>query len=228
DFNGFCKEVRRSIAEVYNWNNFNQTPIKPATLDSKSLEQYVGRYRKGINEVVTIKKENDYLIETINKGNIIYAFPVKKDTIVFSDFNVKGFFSRDSINQIIGLRSEYDKPENVWKKMLPSEYTPFEYLERKEYEKAKAGYRAMNMNEYRITYLAYELSGSKNADLEAVKTILSLAQEQHPNASIVYSSWGKYYEKINDISTAIINYKKALDLHPNDEIVKENLKKLQH
>ncbi|MCX6209198.1 MAG: hypothetical protein NTZ59_06735 [Bacteroidetes bacterium] len=112
--------------------------------------------------------------------------------------------------------------------MLPNEYAPFEYLERKEYEKAKDGYRTMNMNEYQITYLAYELSGINNADLEAVKTILSLAQEQHPNSSIVYSSWGKYYEIINDIPNAIINYKKALDLDPNDEVVKENLKKIYH
>ena len=93
------------MLKLYNWSNFNQTTITPATSDSKSLEQYVGRYRRSINEVVTIKKENDYLIETINKGNIIYAFPIKKDTSIFSDFNVKGFFSRDSINQIIGLRT---------------------------------------------------------------------------------------------------------------------------
>ena len=84
----------------------------------------------------------------------------------------------------------------------------------------------MEMNEYRMTYLAYDLMNKKPLDLEAVTTILNLALEQHPNSSIIYSRWGDFFLLKDDIPNAIINYKKALELDPTDEQTLEVLKNL--
>lgn len=64
-------------------------------------------------------------------------------------------------------------------------------------------------------------------DLDAVKTILDLAIEQHQRSSIVYSRWGDYYLKLNDKSNAIKSFQKALELDPNDEQTKETLENLK-
>jgi len=66
----------------------------------------------------------------------------------------------------------------------------------------------------------------KPLDMLAVKTILDIALEQHPNSSIVFSRWGDYFLKLNDKQNAIKNYQRAIELDPGDEISKELLKSL--
>jgi tetratricopeptide (TPR) repeat protein len=96
----------------------------------------------------------------------------------------------------------------------------------KNYVDAKKAFAAMKMNEYQITYLAYNLMNKAPLDLEAVKSILDVALEQHPNSSIVYSRWGDYFLKRNDKQNAIKNYQRAIELDPSDENSKELLKSL--
>lgn len=81
----------------------------------------------------------------------------------------------------------------------------------------------MKMNEYQITYLSYELMNKRPINIDAVKTILDIAIEQHPNSSIVYSRWGDYYLKLNDKPNAIKSYQKAIDLDPTDQQTRDIL-----
>jgi len=223
DVNGLGKEIRRAVAKTYNWYNFLPNEISPIKLNNSTLEGYEGRFRKAADEVVVIKKEKHYLVERINEGGNIYCFPVAKDTIVFTDYNIRGYFATNEKGEIVSLRTEYQTPEQAWLKMKNDEFTPSEYLKARKYNKAKEGFKQMNMNEYQITYLAYDLLNKKQADFEAVKTVLELAQQQHPNSSIVYSRWGDYYLKINDKTNATKNYQKALELDPGDKQTKEVL-----
>ncbi|MDQ3133034.1 MAG: serine hydrolase, partial [Acidobacteriota bacterium] len=221
DVNGLGKEIRRAVAKTYNWYKFLPDEIEPINLTEQELDKFVGRYRKSADEVVYIRREKNYLIESINEGNDIYCFPVAKDTIVFTDYNVKAKFERDDKGNVISLKSDWqDKP---MPKMKNNEFAPSEFLKAKKYKEAKEGYKQMNLNEYQITYLAYELLNKKPANPEAVKTVLELAVEQHPNSSIVYSRWGDYFLSLNDKASAIKNYRKALEIDPNDKQVRETL-----
>ncbi len=221
DVNGLGKEIRRAVAKVYNWTNFLPEAIEPITLSDAELDEYTGRYRMGIDEVLYLKKEQNYLVENINEGNDIYCFPISKDSIVFTDYNIKGSFQRNEQGVVVSL-------QNVWQekpmpKMKADEFSPSEYLNMRKYEEAKAAFRTMNMNEYQITYLAYNLMNKKPLNLDAVKTILDLAMVQHPNSSIVHSRWGDYYLKINDKPNAIKYYQKAVELDPSDQQTKDVL-----
>lgn len=221
DVNGLGKEIRRAVAKVYNWTNFLPETIEPITLSDAELEEYTGRYRMGIDEVLYLKKEQNYLVENINEGNDIYCFPISKDSIVFTDYNIKGSFQRNEQGDVVSL-------QNVWQekpmpKMKADEFSPSEYLNMGKYEEAKAAFKSMNMNEYQITYLAYNLMNKKPLNLDAVKTILDLAITQHPNSSIVHSRWGDYYLKINEKPNAIKYYQKAVELDPSDQQTKDVL-----
>lgn len=225
DVNGLGKEIRRAVAKVYNWNNFLPDEIVPIDLTDAELNGFVGRYRMATDEVLYLRKEKNYLIENINEGNDIYCFPISKDTIVFTDYNIKGFFRRNEQGEVTGLQNIYqDQP---MQKMKDNEFSPSEYLKLKKYEEAKKAFGAMKMNEYQVTYLAYDLLNKKNWDMNAVKTVLELAQEQHPGSSIVYSRWGDYFLKLNDIPNTIKYYEKALTLDPNDQYIKDWLEKLK-
>jgi CubicO group peptidase (beta-lactamase class C family) len=224
DVNGFGKEIRRSVAKVYDWNNFLPAEIKPIKLGDNALNKLVGRYRMGTDEVLYLRKENDYLVENINEGNNIYCFPISKDTIVFTDYNIKAGFKFNDKGEAVSLQNIYQ--EKPMPKMKEDEFSPSEYLKMKNYVDAKKAFAAMKMNEYQITYLAYNLMNKAPLDLVAVKSILDVALEQHPNSSIVYSRWGDYFLKRNDKQNAIKNYQRAIELDPSDENSKELLKSL--
>ncbi|MFN3969258.1 serine hydrolase [Flavobacterium sp.] len=215
DFNGLGTEIRRAIAATYQWKNFLPEAITLKSLDGNTLKSYEGRYRKGVDEVVTIKLEKNYLLETINGGNAIYCIPTDKDQIVFTDYNVKGRFVRDETENVIGLQTEWQS--EPMPKMKSEEFSPSELLSFKQYEEAKVGLRQMKMNEYQITYYAYNWLNKKPKDLNTVKAILEVALEQHPNASIVYARWGEYYQACNDKNNARLNYQKALELEPSNK-----------
>jgi len=215
DFNGLGTEIRRAIATTYQWKNFLPEAITLQPLDENILKSYEGRYRKGLDEVVTIKLENNYLLETINGSNPIYCIPTEKDQIVFTDYNVKGRFVRDEAGNIAGLQSEWQS--EPMPKMKSEEFSPSELLSSKQYEEAKLGLRQMKMNEYQITYYAYIWLNKKPKDLNTVKAILEVALEQHPNASIVYARWGEYYQACNDKTNAKQNYQKAHELEPSNK-----------
>lgn len=209
---------------MYNWANFLPEDIKPISLTDAELDKAVGRYRMATDEVLYLKKEKNYWVENINEGSSIYCFPISKDTLVFTDYNIKGFFKRNEQGEIVAVQNIYqDKP---MPKMKDNEFSPSEYLRMKKYEEAKKAFGEMKMNEYQITYLAYDLMNKKPLNMDAVKTILDLAVEQHPNSSIVYSRWGDYYLKINDKPNAIKSFQKALSLDPTDQQTKENLNSL--
>lgn len=221
DVNGLGKEIRRAVAKVYNWTNFLPTELQPISLTDTELDKFVGRYRMAADEVLYLRKEKNYLVENINDGNDIYCFPISKDTIVFSDYNIKGFFVRNDKGEIIGLQNIYQ--EKPMLKMKDNEFSPSEYLKMQKYDEAKNGFEAMKMNEYQITYFAYDLLNKKSLDMIAVKTILEVAIEQHPNSSIVHSRWGDYFLKLNDKPNAIKSYKKTLELDPTDQQTKDIL-----
>lgn len=214
DVNGLGKEIRRAVAKVYNWNGFLPDEIKPIALSALELESYSGRYRRGPDEVVYIRKEKNYLVENINEGPDIYCFPVAQDTVFFTDFNVKGYFVLNNNGKAVSLQTAWQEKPMV--RMKEDEFTPSELLRAKKYEAAKAGLRAMQLNEYQITYLAYDYINKKSPELKAAKAILEVAEEQHPKAGVVFSRWGDYYLKLNDKFRAITSFSKALALDPAD------------
>lgn len=225
DVNGLGKEIRRSVAKIYNWVKFLPEEIVPVTLADKELEALTGRYRMGPNEVLYLRKEKNYLVENINDGNDIYCFPVARDTIIFSDFNVKGFFVRNEKGAVTGLQNVYQ--QKPMPKMGSDEFSPAELLKMEQYEAAKKAFAALQLNEYQISYLAYELINKKPMQAEAAKTILEVAMQQHPKSAIVHSRMGDYYLNLNQRPEALFYYKKALELDPADEQLKINLIRLQ-
>ena len=221
DVNGLGKEIRRAVAKTYKWTNFLPEELNPINLTEKELDKFVGRYRMATDEVLYLRREKNYLVENINEGNDIYCFPITKDTIVFTDYNIKGGFKMNDKGEVISLQNIYQ--EKPMPRMKEDEFSPSEYLKMKKYDEAKKAFGAMKMNEYQITYLAYDLINKKPFNIDAVKTILNVAIEQHPNSSIVYSRFGDYYLKINDKSNAIKSYQKAVELDPTDQQTKDTL-----
>ncbi len=228
DFDGLGKEIRRAIAQTYNWYHFLPETIKPKPMPTKTLDEYVGRYRRDADVIVELRRENNYLVEVIREnlgeGKNIYCFPVASDTIVFTDFAVKGFFKRDAQGQVNGLQTIYQK--EPMQRMKADEFAPHELLKQGRYAEAKAAYRALNMSESQVTYIVYEYMAKKGCNMEIVKNWLELAAELYPKSSMVWNRWGDYFLKIKDKAQALLSYQKALQLNPTDESLQTTIREL--
>jgi tetratricopeptide (TPR) repeat protein len=215
------KEIRRAIASVYNWQGFLPDEFTPVAVAESELATYEGRYRKSTDEVVSFRKEKNYLVQQFNGGGQIYCFPAGKDTFMLTDFFMKGIFIRDDQGRIQSFKvADFGNP---MPRMTATEYAPHELINQGKLTEAKEGYRQMKLNEYQLTYMAYELMNRKPKNYPAAKAILELAQEQHPNSSIVYARWGDLYGFEGSKAKAREAYEKALKLEPSDKEVEKKL-----
>ena len=225
DVNGLGKEIRRAVAKAYNWTNFLPAEIEPISLKDTQLDEYAGRYRMSADEVLYLRRENGYLVENINEGSDIYCFPIGGDTIVLTDYNIKAGFARNDRGEVISLQNTFQDTPML--KMRDDEFSPSEYLRKRDYGAAKSAFAALNLNEYQITYVAYDLLNKKPFDAEAARAVLEVAWEQHPRSSIVYSRYGDYYQKLGNTANAIASYEKAVEIDPSDQSSRDALNALQ-
>ncbi|TYZ06378.1 serine hydrolase [Hymenobacter lutimineralis] len=219
------KELRRAVAKVYGWPGFLPDAIQPLAAASTHLDAYAGRYQRGPDEVVTFRRQDGHLVETINDGPEILVYPVGPDTVAFTDFALRGVFLRDAAGQVRGLR--IPELNQQLPRLAPDQWLPGEQLRRGRIAEAVAGYRQLHLNEYQLTYLVYELLNGRPANLPAAEALLNLAQEQFPQSSIVFARWGDLYVRQANKPKAIEAYQQALRLYPEDKDVQEKLRALQ-
>lgn len=226
DFNGLGKEIRRAIAQTYGWHNFLPSAIQPKKWTKVELERVVGRYRLGPDEVMSFKREGDHLIQVINEGLPIPCFPIAKDSIVLTDFNIKAHFRFDAQGRAMSFQSAYQP--NAIPCMAEDEFTPTELINAQRLPEAKALFRTQQLNVYQITYKIYELLNRKPVgNFAAAKMLLELAEEQHQQSAIVFARWGDYHLKMQDRAAAIRAYERANQLDPSDEGVVKVLRGLK-
>ncbi|GAB3899121.1 hypothetical protein GCM10028825_48970 [Spirosoma agri] len=225
------KEIRRAVAQVYDWPGFLPQPLVPKSLPDSLLNAYVGRYQRGPDEVVTIRRSGDLLLETINNGNDIICVPVGRDTIALTDYTAKAYFSRATLGRATrgkadSLRLEWNK--KPWPRLAEGIYLPNELVRLGRFKEAMEGYRAMNLNVYQLTYLAYDFTSNRPANLPAAEEVLALAKELYPKESIIYARYGDLYQKQGNRRKAIMAYQTALELDPSDQDSNAKLMLLSH
>lgn len=215
------KEIRRAVAQVYEWPDFLPKPVKLQPLPDSLLNAYVGRYQRGPDEVVAFRREKNYLVETINNGSAIYCIPLSRDTVAFTDYTLRGFFCRNAAGRIDSVRVEGQA--SAMPRLAEGVYLPNELLRIGQIADAVAGYRPLKLSVYQLTYMAYDFINNRPANLNAAEGILGLATEQYPKEGIVYARWGDLYQKQGNKAKAIEAYQTALRLDPTDKDSTEKL-----
>ncbi|MGI4736837.1 MAG: serine hydrolase [Janthinobacterium lividum] len=218
------KEVRRAVARVYDWPAFLPPAIEPVVCPPTQLARYAGRYQRGNDEVLAFRPEGDHLVERINNGADILAYPVAGDTIAFTDFPLRGLFVRATNGTITGFRMVGAQEDMA---RLPADkFLPNELLRQGRVAEAVAGYRTLKLGEYPLTYLIYELLNPHRvggADLPGARGLLELAREQYPQSGIVAARWGDWHALTGDKPHAAQEYRLALRDNPADKDLLEKL-----
>ena len=163
------------------------------------------------------------MVETINAGQGILTYSVGRDTVAFTDFPFKGKFERDATGQITGLRMLGLGEVALMARLKPDERLPGEWLRAGRVAEAVAGYRALKLNEYQLTYMAYDLLNGRPANLAAAEGLLNLAMEQFPQSAIVFARLGDLRLRQGDKAAATSAYQTSLRLNPDDKELREKV-----
>jgi CubicO group peptidase (beta-lactamase class C family) len=238
------REVIRGVAREYGWDEFLPAPYEIISLDAAKLAPMSGRYQVNPDRVLTVifsitktGPHDSTRLSALPTGDTPFdLLPISETTFVRRDSPLKYTFVRpegsstgDYQLQIIGQEAGSLQTKRLTADML----VPFEMLLAGKIPEAIEGYRKIKnetpenaaIREERINNLGYSLL--QQGKLPEATALLKLNVEFYPNAWNTYDSLGEAYMKAGQRELAIANYKKSLELNPENSNGREMLKKLQ-
>ncbi len=249
DNNQILDEVVRAVAREYQWEEFLPAPIEIISMDAAKLEEYTGRFLIHPDRVLTTKVEAG----EAGKPARLFAYPtaderfellpISASTFVrrgvalkyeFSSIAVEGIMANGSsvVATSIKLIPESGTPARA-DRLEPNRLVPFEMLQAGRIDEAIEAYRKIKkeqpanvaVNVSRLNNLGYALMREKKL-AEAI-AIFKLNVEFYPAVANTYDSLGEAYLTRGDKELAIANYRKSLELNPQNTNAKEKLKMLE-
>jgi CubicO group peptidase (beta-lactamase class C family) len=238
------REVIRSVASAYGWDEFLPAPYEIISLDATKLAEYSGRYQVNPDRVLTIAPASvaggkTILLATPTGDQPFEILPISETTFIRRDANIKYNFVRptnpaagNGTSPGIGLELLGAAGALPTKRLSAETLVPFEMLLAGKIPEAIEGYRKIyketprnaSVTENRLNNLGYSLMQQKK--LQEAIALFKLNVEFYPKEWNVYDSLAEAYMTNGDKELAITNYRKSLELNPQNTNGREMLKKL--
>ncbi len=225
-------EVLRGIAREYNWDEFLPPVNEIISLDSTKLDQYTGRFKVNPDRILTVANEQGHLIVRPTADVKFELLPIADGTFIRRDANIKYEFVRGA-QGVSEIHVTLPGGQTVTApKVAADALIPFEIFMTGAVDKALDAYRQIKkddpdnaaIGEARINGFGYGFLRAKKLP-EAI-AYFKLNAEFYPKSFNVYDSLGDAYMANGDKELAIVNYKKSLELNPDNKNAIEMLKKL--
>ena len=235
------REVIRGVAREYGWE-FMPAPYEIISLDATKVADFAGRFQVNPDRVLTITPitvGSKTVLQAKPTGDPAFELlPISETTFVRREANVKYNFVRPTSAATNGSAAAADMEivgqagATPTKRLTAEQLVPFEMLLAEKISEAIEGYRKIfketprnvTVSENRLNVLGYRLLEQKKV-AEAI-ALFKLNVEFYPNAWNVYDSLADAYVANGEKDLAITNYKKSLELNPQNSNGLEKLKKL--
>jgi len=197
------------------------------------IEATSGRYLFNANEVLEIYFEDGIMHAKWRGNDDIELLKVNDSAFYMKELNEKMIFvSKPKMHIELAPKTEHKGVIYRFDKMEKGEKTPSEYFNDKEYDKALTAFKTIkekdslnpNVSERRLNTLAYRFL--RNEEYDEAKELFKINMALYPNSSNVYDSMGDLYFSKKDTVNAIIYYKKALAINPENRSSKARLNRL--
>ena len=236
------REVIRSVAREYGWDEFLPAPYEIISVEAAKLAPLSGRYQVNPDRVLTIKpapsgdgtQAVSKLIAQPTGDPPFDLLPIAETTFIRRDSVLKYNFVRAEGSSTGDYELQVISPNGATpiKRLSADMMVPFEMLLSGKIPEAIEGYRKIKkdtpqnvaVSENRLNNLGYSLL--QEGKLPEALALLKLNVEFYPNAWNTYDSLGEAYMKAGEKDLAIANYKKSLELNPQNSNGREMLKKL--
>ena len=197
------------------------------------IEATSGRYLFNANEVLEIYFEDAIMNAKWRGNDDIELLKVNDSAFYMKELNEKMLFiSKLKMHIELAPKTEHKGVIYRFDKMEKGEKTPSEYFNDKEYDKALTAFKTIkekdslnpNVSERRLNTLAYRFL--RNEEYDEAKELFKINMALYPNSSNVYDSMSDLYFSKKDTVNAIIYYKKALAINPENRSSKARLNRL--
>lgn len=230
----FIDELRRSVALAYKWENFVPVYTK-IPLKEEDLIPICGRYKEHADGLMKISHEGNKLFKSYLGGKPIELFKISENRYVSLDDNGPLEFKRNANGQydLILTSNNGFSTGKTCSFMKENEKLPYEQIEAGNYDQALKAYQKIQIAnpkdplvaEDRLNRIGYLLLNdgeiSHARDLFKVNTVL------YSKSSNAYDSYAEACMKNGEIDLAILNYKKSLELNPENKNAAKMLEELK-
>jgi tetratricopeptide (TPR) repeat protein len=233
DNGAIINEIFRSVAREYQWEDYLPQPVAVISLDASKLGAYEGRFLVNPDRVLTI----------INEGGRLYAqptfdpkyelLPISENEFVRRDQNLGYTFVRTAGNNVDAINVRFEGGRLQAPRLSKETLVPYELLMAGRAGEAIEAYKKIKREkpddnavaEDRLNTLGYALLQQKKI-AEAI-ALFKVNVELYSQSWNAYDSLGEAYMVNGEKEMAITNYKKSLELNPQNENGAKMLKKLE-
>lgn len=228
------REILISIATEYGWNSYLPPRMKPITVAPGKMQRITGRFYVSEDNAMWIKEaDGEFTVQNFDRG-VVDIFPISDEELVAKSIRPLRFRlieGKDIGNDTLVITSSSEVTKAC--RLSGDIIMPHEYLASGRIEKAielykeikEAGSSNAAVRENRINKIGYDLLG-QNKFKEAV-AIFTLNTDWYPHSANTYDSLGEAYMNTGDRDRAILNYKKSLELNPENTNAEAMLKRLR-
>lgn len=225
-------EIFRSVAREYQWEDYLPQPVEVISLTADQMADYEGRFLVNPDRVLTITRGNGRLLVQPTQDQGFELLPVSENEFIRTDGNAHYFFVRNAGGIVEGLKRQSDQETVVVPRISKDNLVPYELLMAGKTGEAIEAYKKIKREqpdnvaiaEERINSLGYGLLQQKKT-AEAI-ALFKVNAELYPQSWNAYDSLGEAYMVNGEKEMAITNYKKSLELNPQNENGAKALKKL--
>lgn len=226
-------EIFRAIAREYGWDDYLPPELETVSVAPERLGSYAGRYLINPDRVLNVTLEGGRLFVEPTQGAKTEIFPISETTFTRQDAPLRLTFvpaaeGAPAKVTLVGGNNSSDAP-----RLSDGTLIPYERLQAGKADEAVAAYRRIkkekpdnaSVSEQRLNTLGYELLRAKK--LRESVAVFALNAELYPQSFNVYDSLADAYAESGEKELAVKNYRRSLELNPQNKNATEMLKKLE-
>jgi CubicO group peptidase (beta-lactamase class C family) len=226
-------EIIRAIAKEYQWEDFLPQPLEIISADPAKLDDYTGRFLVDTDHVLTVTKENGKLYGKPPLSPKFELFAISENEFTRRDENHQFAFARGVGGKVDSVKIRFNGETVEARRLAQGELIPYEQLIAGKFAEAIEAYKKIKREkpddnavaEGRLNYIGYSLLEQKN--IAAAIAVFKANVELYPQSWNVYDSLGEAYMANGENGLSVTNYKKSLELNPQNKKAVEMLKKLE-
>lgn len=182
-----------------------------------------GRYLFNANEVLEVYYKEKILLVKWRGREGIKPLQINDSSFYMKELNEKIMFvTAPKMHIELVEKTEHKGVKYQFRKMNTGEKTPKEYFNAKDFKNAKIGFLKIQetdslnpaIKQSVLNRVGYNYLNNKH--LNNAIEILKINTFLYPTSSNTYDSLGDAYLKNKDTTNAIVNYKKALSINPEN------------